>query len=160
MSNLKLTHETPSKREGSFTHTEGIIEIWVEEPWVQWSNWGHWKPAPIIWLLKNKANSVTVGDGECPGVRAGHYRPQAPPSIPGHNDLTGPSDTHKDLLDLSWCIFRMIIYLNFSLYLPKVPSTKKNSDFKWTHSLKKKPATMQKFKNTNVPKLIFLILLV
>jgi len=80
--------------------------------------------------LKNKANSVAVGDGECPGVRAGHCKPQAPPSIPGRNDLTGASNTHKDLVDLSWCIFRMIIYLNFSLYLAKVLSTKKDSDFK------------------------------
>ncbi len=28
-----------------------LWEILVEEHWVQLSNWGHWKPAAIIWLL-------------------------------------------------------------------------------------------------------------
>jgi hypothetical protein len=30
---------------------KGGWEILVEEPWVQLSNWGHWKSAAIIWLL-------------------------------------------------------------------------------------------------------------
>jgi hypothetical protein len=151
----------PRPRERVLPHIRRALgEIWLEEPWVQLSNWRHWKPAPIYWLLKNRANSVTVGDSECPGVRAGHCRPQAPPSIPGHIDLTGPSHTHKDLVDLSWCIFKMIIYLNLSLCLHNVPSTKNirisNEHIVWRNNQQQ----CKSLRNTNVPKFIFLILLV